>query len=342
METRASYLVVGSFTLAAIVALVAAVVWLANVQFDEDFAYYDIFFSGSVTGLKTGNPVRYRGIPVGVVTDMRIDPANVEQVRVTIEVPSDTPIKTDSVASLEMQGITGVAYVQISGGTQAAEPLRRRPGEPRPVMQSKPSQLQELFDTAPDLLNRFVAVVDRVQLLLTPANIESFGSTLQNVETLTGALAARSDDISGLVGDVSAMAKDMRVATQDARVTMAELQALATDMRTVVPALATKLEGTLTIVNDEMGGLGTEAKEMLGSLRTASDNFSEASKSLADLIARNKRPVDDFASEGLYELTHLLTETRTLVSALSRIAAKVERDPGLFLFGRSEPGVEVK
>ncbi|MGE4219564.1 MAG: MlaD family protein [Alphaproteobacteria bacterium] len=342
METRASYLVVGSFTLAVIVALIAAVIWLANVQLDEDFAYYDIFFSGSVSGLKSGNPVRYRGIPVGVVTDMRIDPMNVEQVRVTIEVPVDTPIKSDSVASLEMQGITGVAYVLISGGTQPAEPLRRKAGEPRPVIPSKPSQLQELFDTAPELLNRFVAVVDRVQLLLNPANIESFGRTLQNVETLTGALAARSDDISGLVGDVSAMAKDMRVATQDARVTMSELQALSKDVRVAVPQLATKLETTLTIVNDEMGGLGTEAKDMLGSLRAASDNFAKASNELADLIGRNKRPIDDFASDGLYELTHLLSEARTLVSALTRISAKIERDPGLFLFGRSDPGVEVK
>lgn len=342
METRASYLVVGSFTLAVLVALVAAVMWLANVQLNEDFAYYDIYFSGSVSGLKSGNPVRYRGIPVGVVTDMRIDPANVEQVRVTIEVPSDTPVKADSVASLEMQGITGVAYVLISGGTQAAEPLRRRPGEPRPVVPSKPSQLQELFDTAPELLNRFVAVVDRVQLLLNPENLENIGRTLQNVETLTGALAARKDDISGLVGDVSVMAKDMRVATEDARVTMGELQALAKDMRVVVPDLAKKLEGTLTIVNDEMGGVGTEAKAMLGSLSSASDNFAKASAELAELIGRNKRPIDDFASDGLYELTHLLSEARNLVAALTRISAKVERDPGLFLFGRSEPGVELK
>ena len=116
METRASYLVVGGFVLVSLIALVVMVIWLAGTTFDEEFAYYDILFEGSVTGLKSGNPVRYRGIPVGVVSDMGIDKENVERVRVTIEVPNDTPIKEDAITSLEFQGITGVAYVQFEGG----------------------------------------------------------------------------------------------------------------------------------------------------------------------------------------------------------------------------------
>jgi phospholipid/cholesterol/gamma-HCH transport system substrate-binding protein len=81
METRASYTIVGAFVLAFIVGIVLAIVWLADVEFDTENQRYHIYFDGTVTGLKTGNPVRYRGIPVGIVTQMEINPDNVEQVR---------------------------------------------------------------------------------------------------------------------------------------------------------------------------------------------------------------------------------------------------------------------
>ncbi len=196
METRASYLVVGGFVLVSLVALVVMVVWLAGVQLDEEFAYYDILFEGSVTGLTSGNPVRYQGIPVGVVSDMQIDPENVERIRVTIEVPTDTPIKEDAVASLEFQGITGVAYVLIGGGTQDAPLLRPRLGRSGPVIKSKPSQLQEVFDAAPEVLNRFIALLEQASVLLGKGNQSNVADTLGHISTFTGTLAENSGDIA--------------------------------------------------------------------------------------------------------------------------------------------------
>ena len=139
METRASYIIVGIFTLVVFIGGALAVIWMAGVKFDEESAQYDAYFKGSVTGLSPGNQVRYRGVPFGVVTGMRVDPDNVERVKVTIEVPKKPPIKTDAVASLEYQGITGIAYVQISGGTQSAEILKKNAGEDRPVLPTKAS-----------------------------------------------------------------------------------------------------------------------------------------------------------------------------------------------------------
>src|SRR3546814_20791423 len=101
---------------------------------------------------------------------MQIHPRNVVQVQVTLSVPAGTPIKADTVASLELEGITGVAYVQLSGGTQEAPPLAAQPGQERPVIESKPSQLQALFATAPELLSRFLAVPERLNLLLSPGH----------------------------------------------------------------------------------------------------------------------------------------------------------------------------
>ena len=195
METRASYLLVGTFSLLVMVIFAAAVIWMAGVNLQEEFTYYDIHFDGSVTGLKPGNAVRYRGVPVGVVSDIIISPSNVEQVRATIEVPKSTPIKTDTVASLEYQGITGVAYVQLSGGTRDAPLLEKQPDEDRPRIPAKASQLQELFESAPELISSITALVGRANQLLSPGNRENLTKIIENVQVFSKVLAERSQDI---------------------------------------------------------------------------------------------------------------------------------------------------
>jgi phospholipid/cholesterol/gamma-HCH transport system substrate-binding protein len=103
METRASYLLVGGFTLVLMACLFAFIVWLAKSSFEEaNSSRYHIYFTGSVAGLQEGSPVRYRGIALGTVRDIRIDPKNIARVQVTIEVAANTPIKEDAVAYLAL------------------------------------------------------------------------------------------------------------------------------------------------------------------------------------------------------------------------------------------------
>src|SRR3712207_3406620 len=156
METRASHLLVGGFVLVLIAAMVGFIMWLARAQFQETADRYEIQFTGSVTGLQVGSPVRYRGVPVGTVREIRLDPANVERVRVRVDLQPGTPIKVDSLASMEQQGVTGGVYVQITGGTQEAPSLREVANVPMPVIPSKPSTFAELADRAPELLGNLI------------------------------------------------------------------------------------------------------------------------------------------------------------------------------------------
>ncbi len=331
METRASYLLVGVFALLSMAGFLIAVVWMAGVNLDEDFAYYDIYFEGSVSGLKPGNAVRYRGIPVGVVSDMTINPKNVEQVRVTIEIPESTPVKQDTEAALEFQGITGVAYVQLLGGTHGAANLSAASGDARPVIKSRPSQLQELFDSAPELVSRVTVLVNRANHLFDPENRKNIAETLSNVRAFTGVMAARSKDIDGLLGDATTTMKELRVAASQAGETIKDVQKLAASMQALSDGL-----------HKDFAGVGDEAKKSLVEVRKTAQEFRRASFVLADLVESNREPVDTFASSGLYELTQLLSETRVLVGALTRISSQIERDPARFLFGKTQPGVEVK
>ena len=367
METKANYIVVGAFTLILLIGLVSAVVWLADVELDEEFAYYDLLFEGSVTGLKTGNPVRYRGVPVGVVTDMRINPDNVEQVKVTIEVPNETPIKEDAEASLEYQGITGIAYVQITGGSHDAPRLRRVPGRGNPVIKSKPSQLQEVIEAAPELVNRVISLVDRANLLLGDANQKNFAEAMANINSITGSFAAGSDDIRTLLSDGAGAVSELQAASVDARKLVEELRdtiaklsvqaegtiddtrALLGDVRSNVNIITDDARGTIGAIKQltedisgEIGGMGPQTKQTMAAVKDAAEKLAESQAQLTALLEENRAPINNFTSSGLYEFTQLVAEARTLMTALSRISGQFERDPARFLFGDSQRGVGVR
>ena len=170
METRANYLLVGLFVISLFVGGIGFVVWLAKVNVDASITSYEIHFEDSVSGLREGASVSYRGINVGEVKTIRIDPENLERIVVTIEVRADTPIRSDTVATLAIQGLAGGSYVLLSGGSQSAAPLVPQPGQRMAVIASKASGLQELLDSAPSVLSEANLVLKRANDLLRPEN----------------------------------------------------------------------------------------------------------------------------------------------------------------------------
>jgi phospholipid/cholesterol/gamma-HCH transport system substrate-binding protein len=321
MEIRASYLIVGVVVLALIAGLAAFSVWLVGADIDQDVARYEIAFSGSVSGLTEGGQVLYRGIPVGRVADIRIDPDNVETVLVTVDLERDTPIKEDTFASLEFQGLTGIAYVQLRGGTQASARLDPD-AEPPPQIPSRRSALERLFESTPDLLMRTVAVVDRVSLLLTDNNLAAVADILQNVEKVSATLAARADDIDTALAGAAEI-------TGTIQTTSTEIRNLASDLR----QLTARVDQEVGTVSGDLVGTLTELQSAAAALAGATGQFEQ-------ILGQLEQPVDDFAATGLYEFTQLIGETRLLVAALSRITKEFERDPAGFLIGRTVRGYE--
>ena len=121
METRANHVVIGSFVLVVVIGLFGFVLWLAKIEIDQEFAYYRVTFVEAVSGLSLGGDVRYNGIPVGAVTAIEIARDDPSKVQVTLEVARETPVRADTVAKLELQGITGVAFIQLGGGGGSAQ-----------------------------------------------------------------------------------------------------------------------------------------------------------------------------------------------------------------------------
>ena len=323
MEIRASYLIVGAVVLALIAGVAAFGMWLVGADLDRDVARYEIAFPGSVSGLAPGGQVLYRGIPVGRVVEIRIDPDNVETVLVGVEINRDTPIKEDTIATLELQGLTGIAYVQLRGGTQASARIDPD-ADPSPRIPGRPSALERLFEATPELLGGTVAVVDRLSLLLTDENLEAVSATLRNVEAVSATLAKRSDSIDTALTGAAEL-------TGTIRETSAEVKNLAGDLR----ALTARVDQQVVGVSGDLVGTLNELQGAASSLTGAAGRFEQ-------MLGQLEQPVDDFAATGLYEFTQLIGETRLLVAALSRITKEFERDPAGFLIGRTVRGYEAE
>ena len=323
MEIRASYLLVGTVVLALIAGLAGFSVWLVKANSDRPQARYQIAFAGTVSGLQQGGPVLYRGIPVGRVADIRIDPEDLETVLVMIEIDRRTPIKSDTVATLEMQGVTGFAYVQLRGGTQASARLDPNV-DPPPRIRSHRSALEQVFESTPELLGRALALAERIARLFEDQNLDAVAGTLGNLEIFTATLAKRADQVDGLLLGAAG-------ATREIEGTSAELKALIGDLRLLTGRVDQRLEA-----------LTGDVAATLGDLRGAASRLGGASDRLDSLAGSLHQPLDDFAHTGLYDFSQLAGETRQLVAALSRITKEFERDPAGFLIGRSNKGFETQ
>lgn len=338
METRASYFLVGMFVLALVAGAFAFLMWLAKAELRDERIYYYVYFRGSVAGLQVGSTVQFRGVPVGSVTDIAIDADNVELVQVTVALKPDTPIRTDSVASLQAQGITGLSFVQISGGTRAAAALEPRPGKKRAVIPSVPSSLERFFETAPDLVLRVGEVAVRANELLNDDNLRHIAGILASLDRLSGTVSNSSDEIVALVHDASDLARELKstaasiaALSGDARRTLGEYEALAGDMRGVVGR-----------AGGDVDRIAANAERAIANLDAAMQSYNRLALNLEQLVKDSQVPVRDFTQVGLYELTQFLVEARALVASLSRISAMVERDPARFLFGDQQRGVEAR
>lgn len=342
METKANHLAVGTFVLIVLAGLFGFVIWLGKGAIDREFDRYRIFFSGSVSGLTASSTVRYRGVPVGTVSEIGIDPDNVEQVRVLVEIQRGTPIKEDAVASLEFQGVTGLVDVEITGGSMDSPPLKAKEGQKYAVITSTPSKLEALFEDVPHALARLTSLVERGTLLFSDDNLAAISKTLQNMEAISDSLAANSGDVENLVGDVAITASEVRRTAE-------EINVLVKDLRILVPAVADDTsaalkaaQGLLTSVGENADTLTGDMQKTLRNIRESMATLSGAAKELQGMIAENRPAFRDFSNEGLYEMSRFLAETRDLVASITRISEQIEADPGRFLFGDSQAGYEAK
>jgi phospholipid/cholesterol/gamma-HCH transport system substrate-binding protein len=195
METKANYVAVGAFVLVCAVGLVVTLLWLAGAQYSQEYSYYQTIFKGSVSGLGKGTVTRYNGIEVGRVEDLTFDPNDPQSVIVTLQVQPGLGIRENSVASIASQGLTGGSYVEIKGGTKISPLLEAKAGQRYPIIRSEISSLQQLQQSAPEVVAKLNVAATRINDLLKDDNRKAVANLLKNLDVLTTTIANRSGDI---------------------------------------------------------------------------------------------------------------------------------------------------
>jgi phospholipid/cholesterol/gamma-HCH transport system substrate-binding protein len=274
METRAHHLLIGSFAIGITVLTVLFLLWVGNAEFNKQYQIYDLKFEGSVSGLSKAADVLYNGIKVGEVTDLKLDEDNPNNVIVRIQVDRMTPVKEDSYASLETQGLTGVAAILIAGGSPKSNPLVAAEGQEYPLIETRKSTFQKLFAGAPELINRGNAVLDRLSNFLSGENEQKFADTLANVERLSSNLAKASDKFESIATNID------KLVAGDAKATLADVRGVAADIRQVMNEARVPLRDFARAGLPELLLAISDARQMIGSIDRAAQRLESSPSSL--------------------------------------------------------------
>ena len=226
METKANYILIGAATVAGVVLIMLFAMWMSTGDLRRGFHEYDVMFADPVRGLTDGGEVRFNGIKVGEVQDLRIDPDNSNRVIARIRVSSDVPVRTDSTAQLEPIGLTGVTLIQLTAGSPTAELLRPTFGAPTPQLEGRGSQIDELMARSEEIALRASEAMAAVRDLLTDENIERVSAIIENLETVSTQLA-RTDSV---ITQSGVAAQDLSNLTRQLQTDLADLDQVLDDV----------------------------------------------------------------------------------------------------------------
>ncbi|HSI42581.1 MAG TPA: MlaD family protein [Xanthobacteraceae bacterium] len=205
METRANYTIIGLFTLLVLAAGFGFVWWFNGSANRGPRASYDVVFDGAVSGLQKGSNVTFNGIPVGEVTELRLDKEDPRKVVATIAVQPNTPVRSDTRAGLDAQVLTGLASVGLVGGQRDAQPLPAGP-DGRPRITADAAAVQDLMQGVRTVLGRVDDIARRVDLLLA-GNESKINSVIDNVNKFTTALGDNAGNVNSFLADVGSAAR---------------------------------------------------------------------------------------------------------------------------------------
>jgi phospholipid/cholesterol/gamma-HCH transport system substrate-binding protein len=309
MEREANYAAVGAFVL--LVALIAAlfVYWYSDTREHKIFRRYEIYFDGSVSGLERGAAVRYLGVGVGRVQQMHIDPRDPGRVQVIVDLDSSTPISNRTVAQLQLQGVTGLLYIDLQqiGADLPLPPLV--PGIEYPVIRSSRSRFDLFLARLPDVLASAGEVVDRAARALSDENIVAITHALGNIDKASAGLPQTLRDVNTLV-------TELRGATAD---------------------LAASAKGARQIVDQA----GPEVVSALQRVNVVADNLANATGEIEKLIGDNRQDLRSFTRDGLPELERLLREGRAAAQELRELSSSLRENPSQLLYQPRQVGMEI-
>ncbi len=299
METKVNYAAVGLFVVTLCAVFVAAILWLASGgAFQKHYDLYAAMMNESVAGLNLNAPVKFNGVDVGKVHGIRLDPADPGRVQLLFAIERGAPIKTDTEAVLKTQGLTGIAYVELSGSSVDAQPLVALDGQRYPVIRTKPSLSARLENVLTTVLAKLDSTSSNINAVLSDENRVAFRNVLANLAAVSQSIAERRETLSAAISSAARTFDNSARATEQ-----------------------------LGPVIDRIGR-SADAVEKMG------NEAALASVSAGNVVNAVGADVKRFTAETLPEVERVLGEIGVLATSLRRLSEKIEGSPGGLLLGR--------
>ncbi len=298
MKGKTNYVLMGLFVLALSFAFIAVILWLSAGGSGRAHTDYLVFMRESVAGLSRDSTVTYHGVEVGRVREIGLDPLRSGEVRLLLQIDDRTAVREDTVAMLETQGLTGLAFVNLTGGSADSPLLVARPGQSYPVIESRRSTWGRLDRSVEEMLSNLNDVAELLKMLLSDENRQSFTRTLAQLDALTAALSGRSDELTGALEDLAAATRHTREASAG------------------LPGLIAQLERAAS------------------ALERMADEIRATGMTVDRVVRARDRDLQRFTGEALPEAAAMINEMRRAAENLRRFSAQLERDPAVLLRGR--------
>jgi phospholipid/cholesterol/gamma-HCH transport system substrate-binding protein len=314
MEPKVNYILVGSFVAFLGAAVLVGILWLGKTDYRGWYDRYEAYMKESVAGLSVDSTVKYRGVDVGRVKSIALNRDNPEEVQLTLDIERGTPIKTDTIAVLETQGLTGLATINLTGGSRDAPALQAQIGHAYPVIKTGPS----LFFRLDEAVSRLLSEEGLAQLLVDlDTAAKGAAKVLDEDNRMT--LKKTIKDLSEVAQSIASHKTQIEQSLNGAAKSADNLVKLTASLNEQVPAL-------LAGINKSIASLGT-----------ATDELARAGKTVGAVVNDARPELQQFTRRTLPETALLVTELRQLTGTLTRVARELEREPSSLVFGRKTP-----
>ncbi|HEY7641839.1 MAG TPA: MlaD family protein [Steroidobacteraceae bacterium] len=309
MEREANYVAVGAFILLVVAMAVGFVLWYTDANDQRDYDLYEIYFTGSVSGLDRGSPVRYLGVDVGRVRRLTIDRRDASRIVAVVEIDREAPISSATRASLGLQGVTGLLYVDLKEVPNINKAVPLAMGERYPVIESIASNFDVFLSSLPELMGRANEILARVSRVFSDDNLNALAETIKSLRAATAGLPQTSQNITKLVDELRGTVKEIDGAAQS-------LRGIADDAR-------------------------PEVKVALERLTVTANNLAQASARMDRFTQKSEAQLGNFSEQGLFELERLVRETRSAAREFRDLSRSLRENPSQILYEPPPSGVEI-
>jgi phospholipid/cholesterol/gamma-HCH transport system substrate-binding protein len=310
MERDANYTAVGAFVLLVAVMAGMFVYWYSEGRDRRSYVPFEIYFTGSVTGLSEGGSIRYLGVEVGRVRRIRLDRRSAERVQVVAEIDESAPIDRNTTAQLSLMGVTGLLYIDLKQKMEGKDIMPPVPSERYPVINTVRSDFDTFLASLPEIAGSAAELLNRAQEIFSPENSKALADMVKNLHDAT-------TNLPGTMQRIDTVLADFNLATNEVRKLVAGLQNATEEMTPQVAVLTERLGAT-------------------------ADHLEKASRGIEGFISDNRAGVTAFAQDGLPQLQRTLEEARSAAAEFAELSRRLKDDPSQLIYQPVERGVKVK